>query len=81
VVGGLQLRARWDGLVDPVEDLVAHDDVRPGGEVIELLGRARPDDDRGHRRMGTVLPLRPIIIVARAVSSPTWLSHRGTFVS
>ena len=53
VVVRVELRARRDDLVDAVQDVVTEHDVGSGEEVVKLLRRPRPDDDRGDGRMSS----------------------------
>src|ERR1700722_5655575 len=51
VVAWVDFGARWHDLVDPIEDGLVQLRVRPGQEAVELLRRARPEQDRGDSRV------------------------------
>ena len=51
-VAGVEVDAGRDDLVDAVEHVVGEHHVGAGQQVVELLGRAGSDDDRGDRRVG-----------------------------
>jgi hypothetical protein len=50
-VGGGEVDAGVDDLVDALEDRALGRDAGGGQLAVELLHRARSDDHRGHRRM------------------------------
>ena len=50
-VGGVEVDAGLDDLVDAVEDRRVEQHVSGGQLALELLEGARPDDGRGHRRV------------------------------
>src|SRR5207248_5684251 len=53
VVCRVELRAWWNDLIDPVEDVLAQLDVRAGEEILEVFGLPGADEDR---RDGGVRP-------------------------
>jgi hypothetical protein len=49
----VEFDARWDDLVDAVEDVVVELDVGAGEEIVEVSGSALADEHRGDGRVGT----------------------------